>query len=688
MHLRNSGQNPAMLILGIPGANITRPTDLGLSTNDGTTKHRTSPGRKNLQNEKLRKIVRQTAIRSIQQPVILYPTSTGIAQEPSKRDFVIDSLKEYRKQIAIGVAPSINDHANKERAKRIRSGELGFSRLTDLSRSDANKPEFVASARLNRSYQLSDEASYHRGTASREFSMDFGQIDGSHIDYVSHFTTLENNSMPKEGQGSIADPHNIARSGVQTTESPTQTNPLAKSWTKNGHMKQPLQSSQCTATENKADKQLKPSKNLSRLKFGREYTDPGKDVSPSGSQQMVHRHIETWKRKDLVRDRHPQLMASKISNPFSASIVKRLKNEGLPKLIKENVNRSLTGGKSDLEKSRDEEELDRKIFYYRFDRNLTLLENREKIIGHISQQAKSNPRILLTSLLVPERYKRNLEASLSVDAVKESKSSFKPRSNIQEASHLSNGLTSSEKELIARSKLPAREQRRRLKEVSGNLEDIPVVFEMAHVETKEQEEAKYEAGRLHDQRVAARQKQISDKLEAINQHVEEVFMIHNNNKKVSVNGVITITLIDYLSEALKQADKIRRLESTMLGLYNNLQDITFFRMFRMSEACHIFSWCRMAHYAKGTKINHKYKSNLLVLLRGRLSVNDHGPIMYDEEDKIILESYKITSVKDGVYENVCFTLTDGEYLTPNVFRFFNRKVFVNSRVLQIDWSSS
>ena len=651
----------------------SKPAHIELIRTSQPSRTLQQPGaRKNLQNEQLRRMVRQGAGKIQQYPLVLYPTSTGLMQEPSKRDFVIDSLKEYRRQIAGGVVPSINDHLIRGRSQKMKGNQLGLSRLTDLSRSEANRQELAISARLNKSYHLSDEVSHHRGNASRELSLDFGQLDGSHIDYVSHFTTLEKNSSPQEGQDSGAEAHNLARSGVQTAEWPTQVSG-AKSWHPNGRTR--LVAAAAGGGQHGRHRHAD-------VPTGKPAPREYRDTDPRN--ESLEMHIENWKVKSVLREHNPDLTL-KPTNPEYPFTKRGIRldpsDPQLPQLIKQRVKSSLTGKKTDRERSHDEEDLDRKIFYYRFDRNLTLLENREKILSQLSSQVQSNPRLLLTSLLIPEKIKRRLRsttADTAHDTGKQAETSTRSRPLP--------GLTDSERELLQRSKLPLREFKRRPRMLSGDVSEIPVVFEMAGVESKEQEEAKYEAARRHDQQVAARQKQIADKLEAINHHVEEVFMVHNNNKKVSVNGVITITLIDYLAEALKHADKLRELESTMIGLYNNLQDIGFFRMFRMSEACHIFSWCRMAQYAKGTKLKITNKSNLLVLLRGRFSVNDPGPVLYDDEGKIILDSYKIPSVKDGVYEHVCFTLTDGDYLTPNVFKFMNRKLVANFRGCKIVWS--
>src|SRR3990167_8317315 len=178
-----------MLIMGIPHPTVSQNGAGAQTVGLAVPRHQRRVPRKNIQNEKLRSLVRQGAIQSQQYPVVLYPTSTGLMQEPSKRDFVIDSLKGYRKQVAIGVVPSVNDHFLKDRNKRLKGGNLGFSRLTDLSKSDINRQGLAASARLNRSYQLSDEASHllRHNNASRELSLDFGPLDGSQIDYVSHF---------------------------------------------------------------------------------------------------------------------------------------------------------------------------------------------------------------------------------------------------------------------------------------------------------------------------------------------------------------------------------------------------------------------------------------------------------------------------------------------------------------------
>lgn len=596
--------------------------------------------RKHQPNEQLRRLVRQGAGGSQQYPVVLYPTSTGLAREPSKRDFVIDSLKAYRRQVAGGLVPSLDAHLQRGRAQTKNPRQLGLSRLTDLSRSEVVRQELGLSARLNKSYQQGDEVSMRR-SASRELSLDFGQADGSHVDFVSHVTTLDRHS----GTADPGDPHNRARSGEDSA----------------------------AGRSRRGGRNGVPARGIAHKE----------DLKEAANRESLQTHVQNWKVKSILRENHPELTLKPNQGEYS-SISRNMRlnpsDPQLPELIRQKVKLSLTGTRTERERSQDEEDLDRKIFYYRFDRNLSLLENRGKILGELASQVQSNPRVLLTSLLIPDKVKRRLRAQVQPPTASDTERR-PPQTGTK-----TTGLTDSERELLRRAQLPIREYKRRPRPLSGDVSEIPVVFEVAGVESKEQEEAKYEAARRQDQQVVARQKQISDKLDAINHQVEEVFMIHNNNKKVSVNGVITITLIDYLADALKQAEKLRELESTMIGLYNNLQDISFFRMFRMSEACHIFSCCRMAQYPKGTKLKVTNKSNLMIILRGRVSVNDPGPVLYDDEGKIILESYKISSVKDGVYENICFTLTDGDYLTSNVFKFMNRKVVANIRSCPNFWS--
>ena len=167
-----------------------------------------------------------------------------------------------------------------------------------------------------------------------------------------------------------------------------------------------------------------------------------------------------------------------------------------------------------------------------------------------------------------------------------------------------------------------------------------------------------------------RQKKIEQELEGICSSVEKVFKSYNNERKPA-SGMINISLINYLTESLKNIGSIRQLESTMQGLYNSLREISFFRMFRLQEACHIFSWCKVVNVKSGYR--HKYfkESNLIVLLRGRMIVNKPSDPQFEESGRVRVETVKIPSSKGGLYENISFSLIDGDYISSNVFRFFS-----------------
>ena len=328
----------------------------------------------------------------------------------------------------------------------------------------------------------------------------------------------------------------------------------------------------------------------------------------------------------------------------------------------------------------DMEDLDNRIFYYRFNRCRKIRENKSLIIQELKDRLKDNKERILSLSVSRDKSdfaKRVMKnpfgavRSKIVDHIHR-KDSAKPQKSADRINHLRN----LEKEVNKKGRLVQRDERSIKREAENwyvnhpNKDQIKVIFENPYTQSNKSR-FNPEADLHESMKYTAEQKEIDETLEKINKMVAEVFISQNTSTDKGSQGGITITLIRYLSQALRNMDKIRELDSTMQGLYNNLSQISFFRMFRMEDACQIFSWSQFSTWKKGFKNQYHRGSNVMVILSGRMSLNSPGPLLKDARGRVVVESFKMPSVANGVYENVHFTLTDGDYVTPSVFKFMN-----------------
>ena len=333
----------------------------------------------------------------------------------------------------------------------------------------------------------------------------------------------------------------------------------------------------------------------------------------------------------------------------------------------------------------DASDLDNRVYYYRFHRQQRILENKSQIISELRKKIKDRGEHLL-SLSVgrdrsdisedfpSKRKPRYVEIKSKVAEYVARRGAVKLDSS---EDHIDRLLQQDREEEKARPRRAVRHPNAEKREAERWLEenrhrDLKVVFENPYRDQQ---------SRLSDNQVdlvqsisfALKQQEISDTLDRIGRMVSEVFMSHNQNKLVGERGIITLKLIRYLSESLRNIEKIRELDSTMQGLYNSLSQVSFFGMFRMSEACQIFSWCQLINVPKGYKSRYFKASNVIVVLTGRLNFNPPGELKRDDHGRIIVESFKMPKVAHGNYENISFSLTDGQYVTGSIFKFMSSR---------------
>ena len=374
-----------------------------------------------------------------------------------------------------------------------------------------------------------------------------------------------------------------------------------------------------------------------------------------------------FERKHILRSKFPNLIPAIDQEPDMVG----------------NSSRSKTCSSDELDTKINE--LDSRIFYYKFYRHQELLENKEKIMNEMKQKTKEKYDSLsvtlkleaeecLKNLMVDNRKKikyKQVKSRLGLPPLKELlKKQVLKRSDSEDQEPMEVSYDKNVRRSMRSKRAPL------LIQFKGDLETVELKLENPYEAqpTAEDISKQQKEEQRQNEELNRKSKRIWDELEGINKSVEENFMIcNNNNRKIGKKGVITVDVIDYLNESLKHIDKIRELDATMLGLYTNLQEIGFFKMFRMKEACQIFSWCKMTEWEKGKRLKYMKRSNVIVILRGRITVNDPGEIEYDSEGRVIVESYKISIVKNGLYDNIHFTMIDGDYITPNVFKFMNRK---------------
>ncbi len=334
----------------------------------------------------------------------------------------------------------------------------------------------------------------------------------------------------------------------------------------------------------------------------------------------------------------------------------------------------------------DASDLDNRIFYYRFNRKQRILENKPHIISELRRKVRDRGETLL-SLSVSKH-----KADLSEDFPSKRKTRFvEVKSKVAEYVYRKGEakLDSSEDRLDRLLQCDREEEKTRPKvairnpnsellaaerwlQENGHRDDLKVVFENPYRDQNTRLEDN-QVDLLQSIEFTIKQQEISENLDRIGRMVSEVFMSHNQNKLVGERGVITLKLIRYLSESLRNIDKIRELDSTMQGLYNSLSQVSFFSMFRMSEACQIFSWCQLINLPKGYKSRFFKTSNVIVVLSGRVNLNQPGKLQRDANGRVVVESFKMPRVAHGNYEHISFSLTDGHYVTGSVFKFMSSR---------------
>ena len=54
-------------------------------------------------------------------------------------------------------------------------------------------------------------------------------------------------------------------------------------------------------------------------------------------------------------------------------------------------------------------------------------------------------------------------------------------------------------------------------------------------------------------------------------------------------------------------------------------------------------------------------------------VNKPTDPVFEESGRMRVDSVKIPTTKGGLYENISFSLIDGDYVSTSIFRFLSRK---------------
>lgn len=333
--------------------------------------------------------------------------------------------------------------------------------------------------------------------------------------------------------------------------------------------------------------------------------------------------------------------------------------------------------KSEYAKQLDKEtdHLYSKIFYYKFQRNLALQHDEDKILKELKENAKVVGKENLVVISRPEtpgkvyefgekpRRKRKAPRVFGLVKIEEDEDDIFTKTKEDEAS------SDDRPRYIDRDK---NAERTAMYYKYQDMGRFKVVFDDPYQPPKVLDPSLDDTELKKNLDIQRKQKLIYRELEEYEKVVTDVFMTENAKKKQTEIGLITVTVVDEIIEGMRNLDKTFQLESRMQGFYHVLEQVTFFRMFKIREALEAFSRCKLFTYKKGTQFMFTKQSQVVIILRGNMIINEPDPIETDKDGNILPETLKVTKVKGGYYENMYFIVKDGDYINNNVFKFMDK----------------
>lgn len=360
-------------------------------------------------------------------------------------------------------------------------------------------------------------------------------------------------------------------------------------------------------------------------------------------------------RKNILRQKFPEIGA--ISKPFPKQWEGPKKSEFAKQLDKD------TG------------HLYHKIFYYKFQRNLALHHKENDILKELKTNAKTMDKENLTIISRPESPGTEYAFGEKPRPKRKAPKVF-GLVKIEEDDY---GLFKNSKEEEPEDDYrPVYIDRYKNAETVAqyyqyqDMSRFKVLFDDPYKPPKSKDPALDDRELIQNLEIQNKQSMIQKELEEYGKVVTDVFMTENAKKKQAEKGLITNMVIDNIIEAMRGLDKTFQLESRMQGLYHTLEQISFFRMFKIREALETFARCKLFKYKKGTQFMFTKQSHVIIILRGNMMVNEPEPIETDDDGNIVPESLKVTRIKGGHYENMYFNLKDGDFINNNVLKYLEK----------------
>lgn len=316
-----------------------------------------------------------------------------------------------------------------------------------------------------------------------------------------------------------------------------------------------------------------------------------------------------------------------------------------------------------------------KIFYYQYDRSISLGGKQEEIIGELKRNAQSfDKKSLVVETRLPTSEKK-YEFGTKPPAKRKAPRVFGLHKIVTEGHTSRHESRPKSRPSSRKDESPRRHFdpfANKLYYQTRDYSNAKIVFEVTvgnnnrlDLEQEEYEQRKADELRKNEASLLL-------DLQEYQKVVTDVFMTENAKKKTKTN-LMTIELVERIVNSMKNIPSILQVDSRMQGLYNDLENILLFRNFNCRDAIAIFEKCSLVKYQKDSVFMFNKNSNLIILLRGRFEVNEPAPIERDHEGNIVPESLRVVKIKGGNYENMYFSLVDGDYLAATIFKFINKR---------------